>query len=567
MREEEERLETGPEFFAPAGGRPPDRSKQMLITDFWSLASNHGYASVEDHRELVPKEIRPKEGAAMGDQRPGGDAEGRPRSYAAVSKKGLPDVDDLPEPIRAGPLTKVVVPQEAYEEELQTFSFSLIGRVNFRFISMDDIRRDSAKLWNLKGKINLASLGKGFILFRFEREGDMSSVWRREPIKVGTQVIRFQRWRPEFSIHDNHTQTKLVWVHFPELPMEYWHEKILLTMAKAAGRPVALDRKTLNGTMGNYARVLVEVDLVGARVEEIQVERMKPGTDIVFWFKQRVLYEDDLSRCTLCKKQGHMANQCRDKKDERKPVNQNNGISLADVHVQGNFAGVGREGSTAKTASPSCVRSPRLVGEYFSPTVMETVNGEINCLVEGNLVVDLDKDSISNDGNTLSQNLGGPNSINNHCRENLEPNMVDNPLGEGEYGSDHINTVSDGESDSVESEQRKDDANPRVGNNLEESFAAWNLRPRRNINYNGGHAGRGSTKGGRGGRGEEGVVAEHIVKGLPPTQLEGGGAFVHHPEVAAIDNALRAEEAAARKGKVIEKEQTSKSAHQTYTKK
>ncbi|XP_042518511.1 uncharacterized protein LOC122092242 [Macadamia integrifolia] len=548
MREEEERLETGPEFFAPAGGRPPDRSKQMLITDFWSLVSNHGYASVEDPRESMPKEIRPKEGAAMGGQRPGGDVEGR-RSYAAVSKKGLPDVDDLPEPIRAGPLTKVVVPQEAYEEKLQTFSFSLIGRVNFSFISMDDIRRDLAKLWNLKGKINLAPLGKGFILFRFEREGDMSSVWRRGPIKVGTQVIRFQKWRPEFSIHDNHTQTKLVWVRFPELPMEYWHEKILLTMAKAAGRPVALDRKTLNGTMGNYARVLVEVELVGARVEEIQVERKKPGTDIVFWFKQRVLYEDDLSRCTLCKKLGHMANQCRDKKDERKPVDQNNGSSLADVHVQGNFAGVGREGSTAKTASPSCVRSPRLVGEYFSPTVMETVNGEINCLVEGNLVVDLDKDSISNDGIILSQNLGGPNSNKNHCRENLEPNMVDNPLGEGEYGSDHINTVSDGECDSVEgSEQGEDDANPRAGNNLEESFAAWNLRPRRNINYHGGHAGRGSTKGGRGGRGEEGVVAENIVKGLPPTQLVGGRAIVHHPEVAAIDNALRAKEAAARKG-------------------
>ncbi|XP_042519177.1 uncharacterized protein LOC122092947 [Macadamia integrifolia] len=190
---------------------------------------------------------------------------------------------------------------------------------------------------------------------------------------------------------------------------------------------------------------------------------------------------------------------------------------------------------------------------------METVNGDINCLVEGNLVVDLDINNIFNNGNILSQNFGGPNSNNNQCREDLEPNMVDNPLGEGEYGSDHINTISDGESDSVEgSEQGEDDASSRAGNNLEESFAAWNLRPRRNINYHGGHAGRGSTRGGRGGRGEEGVVSEHIVKGLPPTQLVGGRAIVHHPEVAAIDNALRAEEAAARKGKVMEKEQIAK---------
>ncbi|XP_042484054.1 uncharacterized protein LOC122064425 [Macadamia integrifolia] len=293
-------------------------------------------------------------------------------------------------------------------------------------------------------------------------------------------------------------------------------------MAKAVGRPVALDRKTLNGTMGNYARVLIKVELVGAKVEEIQVEQKKPGTDIIFWFKQRVMYEDDLSRCTLCKKLGHMANQCRDKRDERKPVAQNNGNFIADDHVHGNLAGVGIEGSTEKAASPSCVRSPRLVGEYFPPMVMENVNGDMNYLVEGNL------------------NLGGPNSNTNQCREDLEPNMVDNPLGEG-------------------SEQGEDDATPRAGNHLEESFVAWNLRPRCKIDYHGGHAGRGTTRGGRGGRGEEGVVSEHIVKGLPPTQLVGGRAIVHHPEVAAIDNALRAEEAAVRKGKAImEKEQTAK---------
>ncbi|XP_042521281.1 uncharacterized protein LOC122094744 [Macadamia integrifolia] len=149
----------------------------------------------------------------------------------------------------------------------------------------------------------------------------MASMWKRGPIKVKGQIIRFLRWRPEFSIHEDLVQTKLVWIRYPELPIEYWHEKILLSMGKASGHPVEVDRRTPHGTMGNYARVLVEVPMSGTRVEEIQVERKQPGKNVLFWFKQRIIYEDGIGRCTFCKKLGHLVEQCRSKKNnERNPA-------------------------------------------------------------------------------------------------------------------------------------------------------------------------------------------------------------------------------------------------------
>ncbi|XP_042484797.1 uncharacterized protein LOC122065041 [Macadamia integrifolia] len=142
----------------------------------------------------------------------------------------------------------------------------------------------------------------------------MVTIWRRSPVKVRGQLVRFQHWHPDFNIHEKPINKVLVWVRFPELPLEYWHEKVLLTMAKAAGRPLALDQCMKNVMYGNYAKVLVEMEIGGLRPEEIQVERKQLGTENLFWFKQKLFYEDAMGQCGYCKKVGHIIGDCREKK-------------------------------------------------------------------------------------------------------------------------------------------------------------------------------------------------------------------------------------------------------------
>ncbi|XP_043710419.1 uncharacterized protein LOC122659372 [Telopea speciosissima] len=148
----------------------------------------------------------------------------------------------------------------------------------------------------------------------------MSQMWRRSPGRFGKQLIHFQRWKPNFCIHDKHVDTKLVWVRFPDLPFEYWHENVLQSMAKVIGRPMDLDSRTWNGVMGHFAHVLVEVEDSSSfsRVYEFQVERKQPRSEIPYFFKQFIVYEDELDRCSYCKRVGHVSNGCCQKEDEAK---------------------------------------------------------------------------------------------------------------------------------------------------------------------------------------------------------------------------------------------------------
>ncbi|XP_042497583.1 uncharacterized protein LOC122076338 [Macadamia integrifolia] len=250
------------------------------------------------------------------------------RSYArAVGLASWLAIDSLPEPIQAGNITRIVIPQNDYEAKRQNFRFALIGRVNFRLLSLDDLRQEARDNWKLSQGVVMHPLGKGYVIFQFRCEGDKAAIWRRTPLRVRGQLIRLQHWRLDFNIHEKNSFTKLMWVRFPDLPLEYWHDNVLLSIAKGVGRPVTLDNHTRQGILGYFARVLVEVDSSEAatRVEEVQVERFEPGTTKIFGFRQRVIYEDNCAKCGFCKRMGHQVNNCRLKKmeDEKQSARDN----------------------------------------------------------------------------------------------------------------------------------------------------------------------------------------------------------------------------------------------------
>ncbi|XP_042521277.1 uncharacterized protein LOC122094739 [Macadamia integrifolia] len=231
----------------PHGDRPPDRGKQRQITNFWRPVSSPPLPQSESTEASLPTLPRPTDPVPK-------------KSYARA----------------------VIIPQEEYEERLNKYCFALIGRLNFRFISLDEIISEVAGNWILKEKVKLIPMGKEFTIFQFDLERDMASIWRRGSTKLGGQYVRFQRWCPDFNIHEKPVNKALIWVRFPELPLEYWHEKVLLTMAKVVGRPVELDQRTKQVLYGNFTRVLVEINVQSERLEEIQVERKHPGIDAPF---------------------------------------------------------------------------------------------------------------------------------------------------------------------------------------------------------------------------------------------------------------------------------------------
>ncbi|XP_043720923.1 uncharacterized protein LOC122668422 [Telopea speciosissima] len=168
------------------------------------------------------------------------------------------------------------------------------------------------KRWGLREDVNLRSIGKGFIIFNFENEDDMVAIWRKSLIRVDGQLLRFQPWRKDFTTQEQVITHRLQWIRLPHLPQEYWHEEILLSIAKAVGRPITIDKRTRDSFYGHFARVCVDVDESIPRVEEVYVEREQEGTSDLFVFKQPVIYEDPPTRCPVCHKFGHRREACPD---------------------------------------------------------------------------------------------------------------------------------------------------------------------------------------------------------------------------------------------------------------
>ncbi|XP_042499723.1 uncharacterized protein LOC122077892 [Macadamia integrifolia] len=151
----------------PGGGLAQDRGRQLRLTDFWkALPSSVPAVSMGDIMEegvsgfaAITGVARKSYASIVGSEElaldKGIQSGNHPaqKSFAKTVDIVFPVVDDLPEPVHAGNSTKVIIPHEEYEDRLHKYKFALIDRINFRFISLDDIRKEAREIWKLKGKV------------------------------------------------------------------------------------------------------------------------------------------------------------------------------------------------------------------------------------------------------------------------------------------------------------------------------------------------------------------------------------------------------------------------------
>jgi hypothetical protein len=100
-----------------------------------------------------------------------------------------------------------------------------------------------------------------------------------------------------------------VWVKIFGLSQEYWHKTILFTIAGSLGTPICIDAVTAKPmherTFGQFARVLVEIDLLHPLRYKLFVERKG------FAFFVDLEYEHIPAFCSECKMIGHSFENCK----------------------------------------------------------------------------------------------------------------------------------------------------------------------------------------------------------------------------------------------------------------
>ncbi|KAK4384139.1 hypothetical protein Sango_3088100, partial [Sesamum angolense] len=107
----------------------------------------------------------------------------------------------------------------------------------------------------------VTATSNGFYFFQFKTEIAMEEVIEGGPWLFQGQPIVLQRWEPGMVLRKyKHTQVP-VWIWLRHLPVEFWTDDGLSTVASGVGRPLYQDTITRACTRLDFARVCVMLDI------------------------------------------------------------------------------------------------------------------------------------------------------------------------------------------------------------------------------------------------------------------------------------------------------------------
>ncbi|KAI7994381.1 hypothetical protein LOK49_LG11G02199 [Camellia lanceoleosa] len=151
------------------------------------------------------------------------------------------------------------------------------------------------KLWGLQADFETLDIGHGFFIFKFDMIEDYTRVFTGGPWVAMDHYVTIRKWQHDFKPDEAEEDTTAIWMRFPNLPIEYYSERILFHIAKAFGNPLKVDIKTAMAARGKYARVCVEMDLRKPLISHFTIGK----------YKYTVEYEHIHSFCFSCGRVGH----------------------------------------------------------------------------------------------------------------------------------------------------------------------------------------------------------------------------------------------------------------------
>lgn len=84
-------------------------------------------------------------------------------------------------------------------------------------------------------------IGEDHIVLRLSSIGDCARVKGGGSWFIEGQLMALDKWVPDFLPARQPIHKTVVWIHLPELPLEYWLPSTIMAMAGEAGNPLSID--------------------------------------------------------------------------------------------------------------------------------------------------------------------------------------------------------------------------------------------------------------------------------------------------------------------------------------
>lgn len=194
----------------------------------------------------------------------------------------------------------ITIEQEVLDVMNGLWKNCMVVQVLGRNISIAVLSKKLGAMWKPKGSMHVIDLPRGFFMVKFELEEEYLAALTGGPWRVLGSYLMVEAWDPSFDPRVDDITTTPVWVRLTNIPVNFYHRAILLSIAKGLGRPIKVDLTTLNFERGRFARVCVAVNL----------RKPLKGTIQVNGERYYVAYEGLSNICPVCGIFGHQAATC-----------------------------------------------------------------------------------------------------------------------------------------------------------------------------------------------------------------------------------------------------------------
>ena len=176
-----------------------------------------------------------------------------PRTFADVAKSKMG---------RLGNKVWLEVGMRVKPGRLEQLGNCLVGRwekVETHPPKLDYLKNWAGHAWLLKGKLDIAVMGGGLLLFEFKLYSEAERVLARGKRKVLGSVLFLERWHPEVGCFRNGAFANEAWVRVVALPLHLWNHEVFKLIGDGCGGFIAVDNKTDSMAELQWARLLVKM--------------------------------------------------------------------------------------------------------------------------------------------------------------------------------------------------------------------------------------------------------------------------------------------------------------------
>ncbi|XP_058761315.1 uncharacterized protein LOC131634699 [Vicia villosa] len=159
------------------------------------------------------------------------------------------------------------------------------------------------QMWVRKGIIRIIDLGYDYYLVCFTHDDDKNAAMMDGPWFIYDHYLTVKEWTPDFHPENDSIVNVAVWIRISGLPVEYYDPIILQIIGNLVGRTIKVDKNTLQGERGKYARICVEVDISKPLLAMFELKNKS----------YRVEFEGLHLRCITCGEFGHYKEGCPQK--------------------------------------------------------------------------------------------------------------------------------------------------------------------------------------------------------------------------------------------------------------